>query len=166
MSFFPDMTALSGYASDKAEEISQLLAQHTYQNEQIIQHLQASLEVEQFVRRSAAGFVAADGTCELAVVSRPGFILKLHGLATSQVTAGNGFVAFYFDSSSDGQNLCYAGSGAILLSDTFPEGTTLQENSTLIARFTGLTAGDRVTAAVTASRLPTHVPISVPGVPY
>jgi hypothetical protein len=161
-----DFEGISAFATDRAVEICHLLAQHSHQNAAIIDRLNAQLQQEEYVRRSASGVVGADGTVEISVAARPGFLMQLHGLATTQVTAGTGAVAFYFDSTGDGQNLLYAKAGATLLSDSFPVGTVLQENSTLIARFTGLTAGDRVTASVTASRLGLHEPVAVAGVPY
>lgn len=166
MSFMNDLQAHAGFATDKAHEITELLSLHAQQNAQVIERLDGLLEQDTFVRRAAAGVVQADGTVEVSIIARPGFLMKLHSLAVSQVTAGSGFVAFYFDSTSDGQNLVYANSGAILLSDAFPDGTILQENATLIARFTGLTSGDRVTVAVNASRMPLYQAVSVPGVPY
>lgn len=153
-------------AHDKGDEVISLLAQQNRLIDTLIQQVDAIQEQDEYVRRTGSATVAADGTAEISLNVRQGFVTKLLGFATTAPRAGTGFVGFFLGSSDNNQNLVYATAGAQMLSDIFPEGTLLPEGAFLVARFTGLNAGDVVTAAVNGKRLRLHIPVSVPGVPY
>lgn len=167
MNFLGDVTGNILSAHEKGDEIIACLHDHSRRLENLIRVTQAITERDEYVRRVGNGVIAADGTAEIRLEIRLGFVAELVGFATSSTSAiANSLVAFYMNSTESGQNLIYGGPNGIVKSDTFPVGTLLPEGAPLICRFTGGTPGDVVTAAINAKRLRLHTPHAVDGVPY
>lgn len=166
MSMFEQMRDSITSGHDKADEIIALLALNCRQQETLIEVANAQLAHDEYLTRSDQTIVPASGIAEIEIVPRVGFIIQLVSLAVTCASVGTGPIAVYRNSSDNGQNLLYANAGAQLLTDQFPTGTIIPENTKIVFRFSGLPAGGTVTASITGKRLRLHEAMNTRGVPF